>query len=118
MSKAVEDVIAERIRQVEAEGWTPEHDDDHDRGEMALAAAVYARGATLDDPDRYVMDEFGLTGTPGNLLIAWPWAKSWWKPHSRRRDLVKAAALIVAEIERLDRKAATGPMTMREAGIA
>ena len=33
----------------------------------------------------------------------WPWAASWWKPKNRRRDLVRAAALIVAEIERIDR---------------
>jgi hypothetical protein len=29
----------------------------------------------------------------------------WWKPKDRRRDLVRAAALIIAEIERLDRDA-------------
>lgn len=30
----------------------------------------------------------------------------WWKPGAPRRMLIKAAALIVAEIERLDRAAA------------
>jgi hypothetical protein len=35
----------------------------------------------------------------------WPWDLKWWKPTTPRRDLVKAAALIVAEIERLDRAA-------------
>jgi hypothetical protein len=33
----------------------------------------------------------------------WPWSLHWWKPKSPRRDLIRAAALIVAEIERLDR---------------
>lgn len=33
----------------------------------------------------------------------WPWSREWWKPKNPRRDLVKAGALIVAEIERLDR---------------
>jgi len=33
----------------------------------------------------------------------WPWGKEWWKPSDRRRDLVKAGALIAAEIDRLDR---------------
>ncbi len=33
----------------------------------------------------------------------WPWAEEWWKPINPRRNLVKAAALILAEIERLDR---------------
>lgn len=40
ISKAAEDVIAERCRQVEAEGWTTEHDDTHPNGAMADAAAV------------------------------------------------------------------------------
>jgi hypothetical protein len=35
----------------------------------------------------------------------WPWHDDWWKPKDRRRDLIRAAALIVAEIERLDRAA-------------
>ena len=35
-----------------------------------------------------------------------PWEDAWWKPTTPRRDLVKAAALILAEIERLDRMAA------------
>jgi hypothetical protein len=33
----------------------------------------------------------------------WPWAPELWKPANARRDLVKAGALILAEIERLDR---------------
>ncbi|MFH7191305.1 hypothetical protein ACHWGL_30855, partial [Klebsiella pneumoniae] len=36
------DVLAERRRQVEAEGWSPEHDDAHGRGEIARAACSYA----------------------------------------------------------------------------
>lgn len=39
-------------------------------------------------------------------IEVWPWDESWWKPTTPRRDLVKAAALILAEIERLDRMAA------------
>lgn len=36
----------------------------------------------------------------------WPftWWLDWWKPTTYRRDLVKAGALILAEIERLDRR--------------
>ena len=41
MTRAIDDVLAERHRQVEAEGWTPEHDDTHARGEMASAAACW-----------------------------------------------------------------------------
>lgn len=33
----------------------------------------------------------------------WPFETSWWKPKNTRSDLIRAAALIVAEIERFDR---------------
>lgn len=32
-------IAAERQRQIEEEGWTPDHDDQHTNGELALAAA-------------------------------------------------------------------------------
>lgn len=38
---AILDVIAERQRQQSAEGWTPEHDDEHCNGELAMAAVCY-----------------------------------------------------------------------------
>ena len=96
LSAAETDVLAERRRQVEAEGWTPEHDDGHVHGEMARAAGGYAYHAGLTDEQR-------AKGLPQG----WPagWAFSWWKPKDRRRDLVRAGALIIAEIERLDRAA-------------
>ena len=96
MTAALSDVIAERARQVEAEGWTPEHDDKHKNGSMALAAACYAMsGSTLNDRT--------CSETVGAL---WPWtgwAWTWWKPSTPRRDLVKATSLLLAEIERRDR---------------
>lgn len=88
------DVQAERRRQVDAEGWTPEHDDAHSHGEMARAAACYALAGSSAPND----------GTAALLVsLAWPWDEQWWKPTSARRDLVKACALGLAEIERLDR---------------
>lgn len=91
---AARDVLAERRRQVSDEGWTPEHDDTHSDGEMAGAAACYA----------LYRSHLNLPPMGGDLLEqVWPWAAEWWKPTDRRRDLVKAAALILAEIERLDR---------------
>lgn len=104
LSAAMRDVWRERKRQIESEGWTPEHDDAHSNGALAQAAGVYALAAGSHDY-RWV-----LKGLPVNDYLAaamklWPWHKSWWKPKDRRRDLVRAAALIVAEIERLDRAA-------------
>lgn len=88
---AIKDIADERQRQIESEGWTPEHDDEHDNGDLAKAAACYAVGEEV------------RSSTTGFAL--WPWHADWWKPapDNRRRELVKAGALIVAEIERLDR---------------
>ncbi|MDG4402775.1 hypothetical protein L5F59_12170 [Pseudomonas aeruginosa] len=89
------DVQVERRRQVEVEGWTPEHDDEHDTGALASAAGCYAM--------------FSLAYPAGDPSRFWPWDKSWWKPSpDGRRNMVKAGALILAEIERLDRAAAAG----------
>jgi len=102
--KAWTDVLAERRRQVEAEGWTPEHDEENSGGEMAKAAAVYALCSAEPGPSRAVMDEFkAYNSVPFKIRNRWPWSEDWLKPTSRRRDLVKAGALILAEIERLDR---------------
>jgi Lar family restriction alleviation protein len=100
--EVTDEIAAERRRQIEVERWAPEHDDKHERGEMASAAGVYALAAGSHDY-RWV-----LRGSPVNDYLAaamklWPWDVSWFKPTDRRRDLVKAGALIVAEIERLDR---------------
>lgn len=90
------EVAAERRRQVEEEGFDAAHDDEHDEGDMALAAAAYAVNTTNDDPLFFSNVTWPL----------WPWEGAfWWKPTTPRRDLIKAAALIVAEIERLDRAA-------------
>jgi hypothetical protein len=106
-SPAVRDVLAERRRQIEVEKWTPEHDSEHSDYSLAQAAAAYAFGATVDEAKRAVMDEFGPGGMTAEIRQVWPnsWAIGWFKPKSRRADLVKAGALILAEIERLDRAA-------------
>lgn len=97
MADVIAEIAAERRRQVEEEGWTPEHDDRHRDGSLAFAAACYGYVAATQG-NRHLFQ----AGSPPPL---WPpsWATKWWKPTNRRRDLVKAAALIVAEIERLDR---------------
>ncbi|MDL4471044.1 hypothetical protein [Citrobacter braakii] len=92
---AILDVVAERQRQKTIEGWTPEHDDEHCNGELAMAAVCY-------------INETGTVNRNGGKPWGWPWDASWWKPKTRRRNLVKAGALILAEIERLDRAAGIG----------
>lgn len=94
-SQAELDVIAERQRQVSAEGWIPEHDDNYRHGLLAMAASCYCLSSAFSESKERLC-------TPGS----WPFDETWWKPTTARRDLVKAAALILAEIERLDRAAA------------
>lgn len=97
----ISDIAAERRRQIEAEGWTPKHDDQHSKGDLAVAAACYAlHGVSFDHRSHPIRDIIGMA-----LKYIWPWMIEWWKPKDRRRDLIRAAALIVAEIERLDRAA-------------
>jgi len=106
----IDEIAAERRRQVEQEGWTAEHDDDHENGEMAMAAALYAapepllaveRGSgsfTFSDPWPW-WDQ--MEGVRGGIHKVAAWDKR--DQHDQRRRLIIAAALIVAEIERLDR---------------
>jgi hypothetical protein len=90
---ASRDVLAERLRQQRAEGWLFVNDDAYTTGELAWAAVSYAA------PEPVTHD--------GN--DPWPWDPRWNKRgKDRRRDLVKAGALILAEIERLDRQRASG----------
>lgn len=101
LSPAAADVLAERQRQITVEGWTLAHDDwQNQYGDLAIAASCYARHAYgrgwvyPEKPERYQDEE-----APND----WPWDDTWWKPDSPRRDLIKATALLLAELERLDR---------------
>ena len=90
-TQAATDVLAERERQKSVEKWNDDDDDVQRSEELAMAASVYA------SPPQY--RNCSSSGRP----LFWPWSIVWWKPSTRRRDLVKAGALILAEIERIDR---------------
>lgn len=81
--------LAERFRQVDAEGFSLDEDDRYDRGELASAAAAYILHAGTVSPT-----------TPHD----WPWSGDWWKPAGYRRDLVRGVALAIAEGEKFDRE--------------
>lgn len=100
-SHGIEVIARERQRHFEVEGWTPDHDDEHVHGELAVAAACYAVEHT-DASVRYPDDDPEGSG--------WPWGERWWKPKGELRNLARAGALIAAEIDRLERnaKSATG----------
>ena len=92
-------IEAERNRQQYVEGWTEEHDDKHVNNELALAAICYA------DPNAYYHQENRTVRYDIPNMNFWPkqWDIHWFKPTNRIRDLVKAGALIAAEIDRLQR---------------
>ncbi len=103
VSLAERDVLAERRRQIVDLGRTSAHDDQNAVGELALAAACYAENAARQlDPS--------LTEPPrknADVPLLWPdaWLHTYWKPKTARADLVRAGALILAEIDREDRRA-------------
>lgn len=102
-------IAAERVRQIEEEGWTPGHDAGHSQGEIAWAAVCYAA------PDRVYREHRMHSGRAIQFIDPWPWDPCWDKRvvvakgqkallASRVRELVKAGALIAAEIDRLLRE--------------
>jgi hypothetical protein len=90
LSPFMQAVIAERWRQIDAEGWDLAHDDGHPRGELGQAGATYLLSA-------------GDGRASHNVPALWPWSPDWWKPAGFRRDLVKGCALGIAEGEKFDR---------------
>lgn len=105
LSDAARAVLAERQRQIDAEGWTQEHDDEHSNGSLARAAACYALHA--GSCQKWSGERYRAAaphgGNPETEDGLWPWDREYWKPKSPRQDLVRSGALILAEIERLDR---------------
>ncbi|MCW1922694.1 hypothetical protein OKA05_09025 [Luteolibacter arcticus] len=112
----VELIAAERARQVAEEGYTPESDDRYDIGQLVDASICYATAGTclVNGP---VMMGTDYDCTPENLLpnfqeyqfgvgVSWPWVWASFKiSPDPIRCLVKAGALLAAEIDRLQRRA-------------
>lgn len=107
----IELIADERARQISVEGWTPEHDDEHEGEELALAAALYAtpiplfevkcdRTGSVKWSDPWPWQD-SVEGPRGGAFSVNAWDKR--KKHSRLRRLVVAGALIAAEIDRLQR---------------
>jgi len=110
-------ICLERRRQINSEGYSSLHDDQHACGELAWAAACYAAPAPILMPD-YSRQSYANP---------WPWGSEHDKRPSpgcsreeRIRALEKAGALIAAEIDRLLRQAADrdgpkpAPVTLRD----
>lgn len=93
----ISQIDAERRRQVKDEGWDAAHDAGHDAGELAAAGACYALNASCV---LYPHNGTPFDGPPP----FWTWSPEWWKPRDPQRDLVRAGALIAAELDRMARK--------------
>jgi len=122
MDDGVTLIAKERRRQIEVEGWTPAHDDEHDGGQLAEAATCYAATTRLYRQDKYAMgvrfvdpwswpdrdsyDKRFACGERKEDGGNWPPDPSTYTPAERLDLLVKAGALLAAEIDRLLRLAA------------
>jgi hypothetical protein len=95
-SIAMSAIRAERRRQIDVEGWSAAHDDAHYTGDLLRAAGCYFAHGTFDMKTRQFLSD----GTP----VGWPWDEGWWKPKDPRRDLERAGALCLAEIDHLRRQ--------------
>lgn len=103
MTTGVEQIQAERNRQLLDEHFDAVHDDEHTNGELIRAAenyALYASRQVSGYPDL----DLGMPCDDHGSYYGWPWETSWWKPSDDPiRNLTKAGALIAAEIDRLQR---------------
>lgn len=109
-------IKAERERQMrrttkfeDGEGWSLDHDDEHIDRELARAALSYVSHYAVNSWMFHERFSRGLQD--GKKVyreeeppVEWPWDESYWNPQDPMRDLVKAGALIAAEIDRLLRK--------------
>ena len=106
MKTGIELIAEERQRQIKVKGWTKEHDAEHKNGELAKAAICYA------DPNVYYHQENRIIRyrIPNKF---WPkqWDIHWFKPTDRIQDLIKAGALIAAEIDRLQAQKEEEPVS-------
>lgn len=91
------DIGAERLRQITSEGFSAEHDAEHDDGELLEGAMAYAADARRTRTG-------AAPGTDSDgAENDWPFETAGFKPTSYRATLVKAGAMIAAEIDRTDR---------------
>ena len=101
MKTGIELIAAERERQIK-KGWNAFHDDDHKNADLTLAAMAYAHEGAARQGNWL---NFPRTHPKKNPPRQWPFDDYYWNPEEDAiGNLVKAGALIAAEIDRLQRK--------------
>jgi hypothetical protein len=100
-AKVAGELFEERVRQQIGEPYTADRDDEYLHGQLENAALTYLQYGR--DDGRFKVAQ--AYQAEGEAPASWPWEAQFWKPSSRRRMLVKAGALVIAAIERLDREA-------------
>lgn len=91
--RAFIEVLVERKRQL-TKGYDPAHDDEHTAGEIGAMAAFYAMPDACRD---WPATETGYGATWGDAIRPEGWVG---KTGDRVEELTKAAALVMAELER------------------
>lgn len=107
-------ILDERLRQCTEEAYTNAHDDEHVDGDLRIVAQAYYWHAVGSRALGWQLCPLHnpRTGKPHmRIPCPWPWAPKWWKPKTPERDLERAGALCIAEIERLERLADDAPVT-------
>lgn len=101
MKSALGLLASERKRQIAEENWSEEQDKTYKDGQLAILASLYA----LPESKRTYIPKYTSDGHIKHVPLGFPddFNCTFWKPsrYDRIRELVKAGALILAEIERL-----------------
>ncbi|WP_329767347.1 hypothetical protein [Stenotrophomonas maltophilia] len=100
LGTGIKAIASERERQLCIEGFSRDSDEQYREGELARAATAYVQLAAMDlqvGSRKHIASQ--------EPPFFWPWAQEWWKPVDARRDLVRAGALIAAQIDLIDSQA-------------
>lgn len=100
LGTGIKAIASERERQLCMEGFSRDSDEQYREGELARAATAYVQLAAMDlqvGSRKHIASQ--------EPPFFWPWAPEWWKPVDARHDLVRAGALIAAQIDLIDSQA-------------
>ena len=100
LGTGIKAIASERERQLCIEGFSRDSDEQYREGELARAATAYVQLAAMD---LQVGSRTHIASQEPPFF--WPWAPEWWKPADARHDLVRAGALIAAQIDLIDSQA-------------